>query len=519
MVISSILILLPIIIIFTSIIVFILTKYKGFTEEDHLSEIKLVSPAFKLIKNIISKAFLSPEITLILLTMYTLSFTVACTSTFSYTSQVLDIGVGYNYNALLVKKGSVPFETISSILHNFIIVYQVFKGLVADNDIYYVLIIKCNIDNYRNRSELLQELSRFCKYLSFNYVIAHSDSNINETTILNMLKKPFNLVKVNLSRIANLELAPGVYFVHSVGTIGGLSLRIENIDKILLIPMLNNTLTILCPQECDTQTLVIGFDPIEQYQDNMSKILELFDYMILSAEGGVLVISKNLVPTVRTLLSMVLSFTISMIVIYAVGGGFIERIMNMYSNLYVLGITKNFFRSAVLLGMIITLFLTSIPLITISWIGYISSIALLNYFVSSTGFIVITSHRLRSASKGAYPELVSGYSYTIDIITPMDKLISCLKNMLAKDDFFVVNEIEGIKEERFDIIRVELIYRKALSTLASVEIYMDKIDNSARYNIVVDVWSLEDSSLQFLSSVQRLALSKISGGVISCIES
>ncbi|MEM2511817.1 MAG: hypothetical protein QXX61_01645, partial [Ignisphaera sp.] len=101
----------------------------------------------------------------------------------------------------------------------------------------------------------------------------------------------------------------------------------------------------------------------------------------------------------------------------------------------------------------------------------------------------------------------------------LDKLTSCLRGILSKDDFFAISEVEGIKEEKVQIIRIELIYKKALSTLASVEIYVDRINNNFRYTVFVDVWSMEDSTREFLSSIQRLALSKTVGGVISCIES
>ncbi|MEM4849140.1 MAG: hypothetical protein QXM55_05855, partial [Ignisphaera sp.] len=98
-------------------------------------------------------------------------------------------------------------------------------------------------------------------------------------------------------------------------------------------------------------------------------------------------------------------------------------------------------------------------------------------------------------------------------------LVSCLRGILSEDDFFGISEIEGLKEKNLQIIRIELIYKRALSTLASVEIYIDRIDNNFRYSVFVDVWSMEDSTREFLSSIQRLALSKIVGGVISCIES
>ncbi|MEM3980128.1 MAG: hypothetical protein QXF79_02595, partial [Ignisphaera sp.] len=149
-----------------------------------------------------------------------------------------------------------------------------------------------------------------------------------------------------------------------------------------------------------------------------------------------------------------------------------------------------------------------------------NNIAVLNYIISVVSFVVITSRRLKTiVGESLYPGFVDSYSYVINIYTPLDKLVSCLRGILSEDDFFGISEIEGLKEKNLQIIRIELIYKRALSTLASVEIYIDRIDNNFRYSVFVDVWSMEDSTREFLLSIQRLALSKIVGGVISCIES
>lgn len=510
--------LISILTLYIGIIVYITLKYKGFVEEDILSEVKLISPAFKLIKNIVSRALLSIEIILILLTMYILSFTVAYTSTFSYSSQILDIKI--EYNSLMVRKELVPIEVITSKLHYFIAEYQIFKGFNIGNNTYYVLIAKCVLpDNYEENSTLIVELNELCKYLSSNYVIVDDDSLLDKETISSFLNISLNLIKVDLTKLINLELAPGVYFVHSIGILGGLSLRIENPKELILLPMMNNILASFCPQECDIQTLVISFNSIEKFKINTDEFLKIFDYIIINIDGKAIAISKSFTPTPKTILGIILSFFISMILMYSVGGGFIEKMLSVYNNLYVLGVTKNFFRSAILLGLMIAFLLTSLPLATLSWLGYVNGIALLNYFISSIGFIILTSNRFHGTARLMYPGIIGGHTYVIDTFISMDKLVSCLREMLIDDDFFTVTEIEGIREERFNVVRVELIYKKALSTLASVEIYIDKVDSNVRYNIVVDVWSLEDSSPQSLSSIQRLALSKISGGVLTCIES
>lgn len=517
--IETILILLPTSIVFICIMILVATKYKGFAEEDHLSEIKLVSPAFKLIKNVVKKSFSSSEVLLILLTVYILSLTVAYTSSFAFTSQIIPTET--RYSALFVGKHLVPLEVIDSIIQNYILVYQIFKGIEINESTYYVLIIKCSF-NYINENsvDIRSDFYRYCDYISQNYVIADDDSYVDMEILSNFLGMDIQLVKVDFFKLMNLELLPGIYFVHSIGTIGGLSLRIEDENKILLIPASINIEKKLCSEGCEVQTVVIGFDPIERYKNEVNKVLDVFDYIALNIDGGLQVLSRSLTPTSKTLMSMFLSFVISMIMIYAVGGGFIEKMLSMSRDLFILGATRKFFKSAVLLGTTITLFLMSLPLVIIVWMGLINSVAALNYVISVVGFIVMTSHRLRSITgEVLHPGFIGSYSYVVSIYTSLDKLTSCLRDILSDDDFFAISEVEGIKEEKVQIIRIELIYKKALSTLASVEIYVDRINNNFRYTVFVDVWSMEDSTREFLSSIQRLALSKTVGGVISCIES
>jgi len=114
-------------------------------------------------------------------------------------------------------------------------------------------------------------------------------------------------------------------------------------------------------------------------------------------------------------------------------------------------------------------------------------------------------------------EVLNNYSYVVDTYVSPSVLTECLKDVLKEDDFFYISEIESIKENLW-VIRIELIYKKALSTLASVEIYIDKVDHGVEYTIAVDVWSMEDLPREIINSIQRLALAKIVGGVEECLE-
>lgn len=510
---------LPVLSLFLGFLLFIAIRYKGFVEEDHLGEPRLTSPAFKLVKNVIVKSFLSLELILILLSVYTLSFTVDHVSTYAHTSQAIE--VPHKYSTLMVKRGFVPLDVINEITERYIILYQVFGGVELDNETYYIIIIECGIDHlHREDDELLHIMNSYCAYLNNGYVIVDYDSNINLKDVSSLFVG-VKLFKADLSRLVDIEFAPGLYAVHSIGTIGGLSLRIEQHDRLLLAPMMTEVLDIIRDKRYDIQTIVIDYDS-RIYSENNSEVgelLDVFDYIVVNENGRAIIMSGSYIPTSQTIIGIVLSFIISMILIYAVGGGFIEKIIVMGKDLFVLGVTKELFTSSVVLGILITMFLSALPLIILCSIGLAGGIAVLNFVISTIGFVTLTSYKLRT-NIGKTPHLgfITSYSYVIDTYVPPEDLISCFRELLKEEDFFMLNEIEKVEEKNTHVVRLELIYKKALSTIASVEVFIDRIDRGAKYTIITDVWSLEDLSSKTISTIYRMALSKFVGGVMSCLE-
>lgn len=514
-------ILLPTLVLFTIAIVTIMKKYKGFIEEDYLGEVRLVSPAFKIVKNVIVKMFLSIEVLLILLAIYILSFMLAYTATFTYTFQVLDVEP--QYNALLLKKDITSLRDIAELAKNHITVVQIFNPVEIDKEVYYALLVKCRIESeLKNRSMLFQMLNKYCEYLKKGYVIVDANNTLTNQDLSKLLGKDknINIIRLDLGEFVRLELAPGIYVVHSIGTIGGLSLKIEHKERILIMPLDEKLLNNICSnKDCETRLMVIGFDDVNIYVETLDKLVSLFDYTIIKKDGNSIVYSQTYVPTPRTILGMVLSLIISMLMMVAVGGSFIEKIVSMGNALFVIGITKDLFMSIVLLGTSLTMLIMILPIAVASWLGFINSIAVVNFILSAIGFIAITSFNLRSRiGKSQTYGFIPSYSYVVGTYIPPNVLVSCIKKFFVGDDFFHVGEIEYITEKGRHVIRIELVYRKALSTLSSVEIYMDNVDHGVRYTVIVDVWSMEDLSSNIMTSIQRLALSKTVGGIMGCIE-
>jgi len=510
------LVLAPILVTFILFLVYMALRCNGLIEEDRIGEPKLVSPAFKLVKNVITKSFTSVEILLILISIYVLSFNVATVSSFAYTSHPLEIEP--QYSALLIKRDIVIPQYVSNISESYVILNQVFNGVEIGNDTFYFILAKCDLDDVYRRNELAGILQEYCDYLDKGYILVDESSNISRKAIVEMLDADVGLRRVRLSAILDLELAPGIYVIHSIGVVGGLSIRIEKVDKIVFAPLTWRIIDRVCNVECDAQSIVICFDDVEKYSEKIDELLNKFDYIILGDDGGALAVSRSLVPSPETIFGMVLSFVMSMIIMYSVGGGYIEKITSIGENLFILGFTRELYISTVILGTAITLAISSIPMVAATAIGLVSYVAMLNYIASALGFIIITSRKLHSSiGKPMCIEVLNNYSYVVDTYVSPSVLTECLKDVLKEDDFFYISEIESIKENLW-VIRIELIYKKALSTLASVEIYIDKVDHGVEYTIAVDVWSMEDLPREIINSIQRLALAKIVGGVEECLE-
>lgn len=510
-------ILIPTMVLFLGSIIYISNRHKGFEEEEHMGELILTSPVFKIVKNIIIKSLFSVEIILTLLTMYILSFTVAYVATYGYTTQVLNIDP--MYNALFVKRGLLDIDAMD--VSNTIIITQIFNPIEVDGEAYYPLLIMCKISdsNISESNTLARTLYKYCRYVQEGYAIIDLSSSIHIENISKALDLGLNVVIDDLSELIDIELIPGVYIVHSLGIIGGLSLRIEHVDKLLLLPLNKNIINRICDHSCETKTIILSFSKEVIKNSDNYKLVSLFDYSVMRTDSSVIMISRSYIPTTRTVLGILLSLLMSMIVVYAVGGGFTEKIIGMGNTLFVIGITKEVFSSMVLLGVSIVVTISMLPIAILSLANYIDSIAFLNFALCAIGFLITTSYRLRrNIGKVVYHEFIPSYSYVVDVHTHPNKLIECIRDYLKEDDFFIIEKTEVIDEKTHFTVRIELIYRRALSTLLFVEIYIDRLNHSVKYSILVDVWSIEDLPSKILTSIHQLALSKILGGVISCIE-
>lgn len=515
---QGVLVLLPPLILFVVSLFVVAKRYRNFVEEDHLGEIKLVSPALKLVKNIVKKSFMSIEMIMIFLSLYILAINSSYATTFSFSSHSLEVEPPYTL--LAVSDGIVPLPIFNEILNQYVTIVQIFTPLSINGTDTYLLLIKCNLNRTHNiNNELIAVLSAYC--VNEDTILIDTRSNIPEDSIIKLLGK-YNIARADMIPLSDIELIPGVYVIHSIGTIGGLSLKIENTEKLIVMPLTESVTKHICSRGCSAKTIIVGLDDRSLYKDSLDYLVTIFNYVALREPPypEVKVYSRFYVPTAKSIVSLIISFIISVIVVYAVSGGLIEKLISMGHALFIEGITKELFIAIVALGVMLTTISMFIPISILFSLGLLKGTAVITYLVSSIGSTYIITSRL-SNSIGKYkPQNVSNtFSYIVDRYVPSGILAGCLKSFLVNDDFFNIDEVESVTEENYYMIRIEMIYRRALTTVSSVEIYVDRVDHGVKYTVVVDVWSIEDLSSRTLSSIQRLTLSKVVGGVISCIES
>ncbi|MEM2528366.1 MAG: hypothetical protein QXG40_03100, partial [Ignisphaera sp.] len=82
--------LLPILMIFT-VIFLTINKYRGYVEEEPIREVRLVSPALKIVKLLFSKTISSIEIIIIVVSLYLLTIMASSIAFYTYSMKTMDL--------------------------------------------------------------------------------------------------------------------------------------------------------------------------------------------------------------------------------------------------------------------------------------------------------------------------------------------------------------------------------------------------------------------------------------------
>lgn len=498
----------------------ILIRTRGGTEEEYIAEIRTVSPASKIIGLILKKMFSSIEVILIIASLYIITIMTALITSYMYTSMVIDMSkYPHFYNFVGI---SNSIENIYGNISMFIIIIQLYDPIALYNNItLYPLVVYCNIDTINLPNNISEEFLRICNLIQEekNSIILNNRISLPFESIY-MYDKLFKIKYTDLSYITNIDIAPGLPLVHSIGSLGGSILKIENSSMIMIISTSMDVIKELCIQECNVKTIVVSNTSIFEVQKDLAKYLSYFDTVILRLGEQGYVYSNNVIPSPITIIGMSIMFINSIIISLSVSGALLEKIIDLGQRFITVGITTEFYNAIVLVSIVVFFSISGLPIVALNLIGKLDSIGLLAYTLMSIGNAILFSYmtriRLEKVGKG-YSETVLTYVVRGHIV--IEDIKKCFIDNIAKDEFFSLGEIEVIKEKEIYVIRIELLYRRAVSTLVSVEIYARPIDESTSFNILVDLWSLEELSGRIIQIVTQLVLSKIYGVLKICTES
>ncbi len=493
---------------------------KKSVEEEYIAEIRTVSPASKIIGLILKKMFSSLGAMLIVISLYIIAIMSAFIASYMYTSMVIDMSgypSFYNFIGTSNSIGNTEYiNTSRSItiiqLYNPITLYNVNLTL-------YPLIIYCGKDIINFQNNVPGGFLKICNLIQGENNSIILDSKIRlPLTSLYIDDQLFNIKYANLSYITDIDIAPGLPLVHSIGSLGGTILKIENSSMIAVISTSLDNIKKLCKDECNAKSIIISNIDISEAQKNLTEYLSYFDIVILRLDGRGYVYSNNVIPSPITIAGMSIMFINSIIISLSVSGALLEKLIDLGQRLMTVGITSEFYNAIVSASMVTFFAISGLPIIILGALGSFNSMGLLAYILMSIGntllFSYMTKTRLEKVGRG-YGETALTYIGGPINVETMKK---CFTGNIANDEFFNLGEIELIREKGTYIIRVELLYRRAVATLVSVEIYIRSVNNSTTFNILADVWSLEELSGRIAQGVIQLALSKVYGALKICVE-
>lgn len=523
-------ILFPVTSVFT-VVLFIISRYKGYVEEEPIGEIRTISPALKIVKLIFSKTVGSIEILIILISLYFLTIMASSVASYAYSMNTVNLeGKPHLFDVAGVGNTIDVIGRIAQTRYTIVIV-QVYRALIVsvNNEtlLFYPLLIECsrtrNSGLVGNAGEHIELLIDLCKTLELGNVVI---LNKNLSTLVRMVNLDFmnyTTVGMDLRLLPDLELVPGLYILHSIGNMGGEVIKLEDVNRIALFRFTQGNFDLLCRNKCDVKTIALYIDVGRLNSLDLDSTIDeykhIFNYIIVRRGNTGMIYSSTFVPTSESLVGLLMLFLISIIILLSLSGGLIEKLSHTINKLWSIGVSKELYGASSTLTLTIIFGIGIAPVAVCHYIEWLNSFGLVAYLIMSTVTVFVLSNQLiRRLNVVQRIPHRSSITYISESYIDVENLRGCLTQLLHSDDVFHLNEIEVLKNSKYYVLRVEMVYGRALSTIAVSEIYVEGYDSLWRYVIEVDVWSIEEFTAREVKYITLLALSKMYGGLASCLE-
>jgi hypothetical protein len=508
-----------------------LTKRKyGIVEEDYISIPSFVSPAFKIVRLMFIKTVLSLEVLLLILSIIITSFTAGYVTSYTYSrTQIAATDLPIVYSAMAISDGHVSETIIDKIFQNYsyIRIVQVYNEVLIGNKTSLSYIFPLIIDCTKATSSILKfnvsiqsQIIELCTALNSqnNTIILDINSGVN-VSVIRIGEEVFHVMKTNISRYVNIPLLPGIPLGHSIGSIGGSVITISP-SIVGILPFKAELLNTICKEECDVKTIVLILDRCDKCDDIARNVLRYFNIFAIRTNDKILIFSSSFVPTPQTILGILTLVALTLVISASISGGVAEKIADVVYKLVLLGITRDLIMSSTYIALLSLLLIFLAPLIVLTIMGFISATTLITYIISSFAsafLVVLRALSIMRSAKAVKPVSKPFVVFTSSTRVDIHEFKEMLQKMFLKDDVFAISELEVLPSlEGFYEMRIELVYRKRLATLITIEMSERKEDGVWRYDLYADVWSIEELNRSELNRLAIFALSKIQGVLINC---
>ncbi len=327
------------------------------------------------------------------------------------------------------------------------------------------------------------------------------------------------VVREDLSPLVRIELAPSTPVVPSLGIVGGVSVSLRDPRKLALLPLNGDTLGFACRGGCVAKCVLVSFS-----SKPPSSLVKAGCINIWFSKSVAVVVSSARAPTPSSLASMALSTAMSSLVAIITCGVVVEKLRSFFSSLIVQGVSRDAITVASSMGALalsMLLLPVTAAVSTVLFGLYPASIAVATHISSSILFSYSISRYVSKRLGRVTPGVRTPVAIELRSSRSVRELADCVGRSLEKDDNFLLSELELLEADpsrgRY-VLRLELVYRRAMAILVSVELELEKVGDRLRLLCALtEVWSFEEVS-EKTRSVERLALSRAIGTLWLCSE-
>ncbi len=320
---------------------------------------------------------------------------------------------------------------------------------------------------------------------------------------------------LDLMPITRTYVAPSIPLAPSLGVVGGVTVSVKDPKDLAILPLSARALDALCGLSCSAKCLLLSFD--EYPPKRLVSDCVLIEYR----NGVALVVSGFKVPTLRSLASLALSTMLAAVVAVVACGGIAEKMRRFCQSLLVQGVSRETLVTSVAMASIATSFLAMPAAFAIPYTllgGVQGGISLATYTISTALLSYVLSRRVSRSLRVSSAKKVIPASLEVRASKSFNEVVKCVKESLSQDDNFLLSELEVLPLNGKHVLRLELVYRKAMAILVSVEVELEVLSDRLRILYAsAEVWSFEEVG-EKIQSVASLAIGRAVGTVWLCSE-